>query len=161
MDIAAIQEAFGAFLLHIALAVLSLGGAYAAYYIRLAAEKARVQTARLRDESARAVLDAALDDVQRLAELSVGAMEQTTAKALREQVKNGAADREALLELGAQVFQEVKAEIAPEAQAAITRNLGNFDRYLSASIENAVRKVKQADAIAYLGEPAAVGPGAL
>ena len=67
MDIAAVQDAFGTFLLDLALAVLSLGGAYAVSYIRLAADKARVQTAQLRDDSARAVLDAALDDVQRLA----------------------------------------------------------------------------------------------
>ena len=153
MDIAAVQDAFGTFLLDLALAVLSLGGAYAVSYIRLAADKARVQTAQLRDDSARAVLDAALDDVQRLAELSVGAMEQTTAKRLREQVKQGAAGRGELLKLGAQVFDEVKGKVLPEAQDVITRNLGSFDGYLSACIENAVHRVKQADPAACLGDP--------
>ena len=143
MDIAAVQDAFGTFLLDLALAVLSLGGAYAVSYIRLAADKARVQTAQLRDDSARAVL----------AELSVGAMEQTTAKRLREQVKQGAAGRGELLKLGAQVFDEVKGKVLPEAQDVITRNLGSFDGYLSACIENAVLRVKQADPAACLGDP--------
>ena len=51
-----------------------------------------------------------------VATLSVGAMEQTTAKALREAVKGGKASRDELVALGKQVFDEVKASIAPEAQ---------------------------------------------
>ena len=70
-----------------------------------------------------------------LATVSVGAMEQTTAKALRDAVKNGTASREELLALGKQVFDEVKAAIAPEAQQVITDNLGSFDKYLTLSGE--------------------------
>ena len=62
-------------------------------------------------------------------------MEQTAAKALREAVKTGAASREKLLALGREVFQEVKGEIAPEAQRVITDNLGSFDHYLEQCIE--------------------------
>ncbi len=158
MEMGTIQDALGTLLLNLALGVLSLAGAAAVYYVRLAAEKLRAQTAGLRDEAARKVLDTALDDVQRLTELSVGAVEQTTAKALREAVKGGTADRKELLALSEQVFSEVKAKITPEAQAVITRNLGSFDYYLSACIENAVLKIKQADPSVFLGEPVTVEP---
>ena len=60
-------------------------------------------------------------------------------------MKTGKADREELLALGRQVFDEVKAAIAPKAQQVITDNLGSFDAYRSKCIEDAVLRVKQSD----------------
>lgn len=152
MDMNIIQSAATEVLVNLALAVISLAGAYAVYYIRLGASKLKAQTAQIEDESARKVLDNALVDVENLATKSVGAMEQTTAKALRDAVKSGAANREDLLALGKQVFNEVKAAIAPEAQKVITDNLGSFDDYLTKCIEDAVLKVKQSDPFITLPE---------
>ena len=145
MSMEIIQSAATELLVNVALAVLALAGAYAVYYIRLGASKLKAQTAQIEDESARKVLDNALADVENLATKSVGAMEQTTAKALRDAVKNGTASREELLALGKQVFDEVKAAIAPEAQQVITDNLGSFDKYLTAVIEDAVLHIKNED----------------
>lgn len=145
MDMNIIQSAATEVLVNLSLAVISLAGAYAVYYIRLGASKLKAQTAQIEDESARKVLDNALADVENLATKSVGAMEQTTAKALRDAVKSGAANREDLLALGKQVFNEVKAAIAPEAQKVITDNLGSFDKYLTAVIEDAVLNIKNKD----------------
>lgn len=152
MDMNIIQSAATEVLVNLALAVSSLAGAYAVYYIRLGASKLKAQTAQIEDESARKVLDNALADVENLATKSVGAMEQTTAKALRDAVKSGAANHEDLLALGKQVFNEVKAAIAPEAQKVITDNLGSFDDYLTKCIEDAVLKVKQSDPFITLPE---------
>lgn len=152
MDMNIIQSAATEVLVNLALAVISLAGAYAVYYIRLGASKLKAQTAQIEDESARKVLDNALADVENLATKSVGAMEQTTAKALRDAVKSGAANREDLLALGKQVFNEVKAAIAPGAQKVITDNLGSFDDYLTKCIEDAVLKVKQSDPFITLPE---------
>ena len=91
---------------------IALAGAYAVYYIRLGAAKLKEQTAQIKDEAGRKVLEDALDDVVNLATVSVGAMEQTTAKALRDAVKSGKASREELLALGKQVFDEVKAALS-------------------------------------------------
>lgn len=152
MDMNIIQSTATEVLVNLSLAVISLAGAYAVYYIRLGASKLKAQTAQIEDESARKVLDNALADVENLATKSVGAMEQTTAKALRDAVKSGAANREDLLALGKQVFNEVKAAIAPEAQKVITDNLGSFDDYLTKCIEDAVLKVKQSDPFITLPE---------
>ena len=65
------------------------------------------------------------------------------AKALREAVKAGTGDREKLLALGRDVFNEVKREIGPETQEIIVKHLGSFDHYLEQCIENAVLKIKQ------------------
>lgn len=138
-----IQNAASTVLVNVALGVISLLGALAVYYINLAASKVKAQTAQIQDEAGRTLLENALTDVTDLATVSVGAMEQTTAKALREAVKGGSADREQLVALSQQVFDEVKAAIAPEAQEVITKNLGSFDSYLTKCIENAVRQVKE------------------
>jgi hypothetical protein len=143
MNMEIIQGAATEMLVNVVLAVIALAGAYAVYYIRLGASNLKAQTAQMEDEEARRVLDDAITDVTHLATLTVNAMEQTTAKALREAVKSGAASREELLALGKQVFDEVKSATAPEAQEVITRNLGSFDKYLTKCIENAVLKVKK------------------
>lgn len=141
----AIQNAASGLLVNLALGLLSLLGAYGVYYIQKAAARVKAQTAQIGDEAGRKLLENALDDVSNLAMVSVGAMEQTTAKALRDAVRAGTATREELLDLGEQVFGEVKAAIAPEAQLVITENLGSFDAYLKKCIENAVLQIKQAD----------------
>ena len=68
--------------------------------IRLGAAKLKEQTAQIKDEAGRKVLEDALDDVVNLATVSVGAMEQTTAKALRDAVKSGKAKPEELVGAG-------------------------------------------------------------
>ena len=148
MDI--IQSAAFEMLLNVALAVLALAGAYAVYYIRLGTSKLKAQTAQIEDASTRKVLDDALKDVENLATLSVSAMEQTTAKALREAVKGGKASREELVALGKQVFDEVKA------QRVITKNLGSFDEYLTKYIEATVLEIKQNEPYITLPESALI-----
>lgn len=145
MNMELITSTAGEVLVNIVLAVITLAGAYAVYYIRLAGAQVKAQTSQIKDESARKVLENALDDVVNLATVSVNAMEQTTARTLRDEVKLGKTDREELLALGKKVFDEVKSAIAPEAQRVITENLGSFDDYLSKCIEDAVLKVKQND----------------
>ena len=154
MSMEIIQSAATELLVNVALAVLALAGAYAVYYIRLGTSK--LKAAQIEDASTRKVLDDALEDVANLATLSVGAMEQTTAKALREAVKGGKASREELVALGKQVFDEVKASIAPEAQRVITKNLGSFDEYLTKCIEAAVLEIKQNEPYITLPESALI-----
>lgn len=132
-------------LVSIVLGVITLVGGYAVYFIRLGSAKLKEQTAQIKDEKTRKLLDNAREDVVELVTISVNAMEQTTARALRDAVKLGKADREELLALGKKVFDEVKDEIAPEAQRVITENLGDFDIYLTKRIEDAVLAIKQKD----------------
>ncbi len=145
MNMEVITSAAGNVLANIVLAVIALAGAYAVYYIRLAGAQVKAQTKQIEDKTARELLENALDDVVNLATVSVNAMEQTTAKAIRDGVKAGLNSKEELVILGKKVFCEVKAAIAPEAQRVITENLGSFDDYLTKCIEDAVLKVKRDD----------------
>ena len=123
MNMELITSAASDALVNVVLAIIALAGAYGVYYIRLGAAKLKEQTVQIKDEAGRKVLEDALDDA----------------------VKNGTASREELLALGKQVFDEVKAAIAPEAQQVITDNLGSFDKYLTAVIEDAVLHIKNED----------------
>ena len=142
MNMEIIQNAATEVLVNLALGVITLAGA----------SKLKAQTAQITDTVSRKLLEDAVADVASLATLSVNAMEQTTARALRDAVKSGTKDREELLALSTQVFDEVKAAIAPEAQEVISANLGSFDTYLTKCIEDAVLKVKQADPFLTLPE---------
>lgn len=145
MDMELITSAASNALANIVLAVIALAGAYAVYYIRLAGAQVKAQTKQIEDETARSLLENALDDVVNLATVSVNAMEQTTAKAIRDGIKAGLNSKEELVILGKKVFCEVKAAIAPEAQRIISENVGSFDDYLTKCIEDAVLKVKRND----------------
>lgn len=149
-----IMQAVQELLLNLALGVVTLAGSYAVYYIKLGTAKVQAQTAKIEDEYARSVFENAVSDVAELATVSVAAMEQTTAKALREAVKLGKADREELVALGQQVFEEVKAAIAPEAQKVITATVGSFDAYLHKVIEAEVLRIKRQDPFLTLPEGA-------
>ena len=129
-------------LVNLALGVITLLGAVAMFGIQKLLGKVKEQTAQIKDEASRKLLTDALEDVETLAIVTVGSIEQTTAAALREAVKDGKTDREELLKLGKQAFDEVKAAITPQAQQAITDNLGSFDVYLAKVIENAVLQLK-------------------
>lgn len=138
-----IQSTASGVLINLVLGVITLLGAYGLYYIQKATAKAKTQIAQIKDESSRKLLTNALEDVSELASVTVGSLEQTTASTLRKAVKEGKADREELLALGKQAFNDVKAAVSPKAQKVITENLGSFDTYLQNLIEDAVRRVKQ------------------
>lgn len=137
-----IQTAAGQMLATLALGVISLVGAYGLYFIRKGGLWLEEQTKQIKDETFRQRLDDALYDVENLARVTVGAFEQTTAKALREAVKDGKTDREELVSLSKKAFEEIKGKVGPEAQKVITENLGSFDEYLANLIEVKVLELK-------------------
>lgn len=140
----AIQTQLISTVVSVALAVISLGGAYAVFYIHQATQKVKAQTAQIKDQALRKQLEDALDDTEYLAGVTVGAIEQTTARQLREAVKDGKVDKEELQALAAQAFAEIKSGVSPTAQQVITNQLGDFDTYLTNLIERKVLELKTA-----------------
>lgn len=137
-----IQTAASHVLVSLALGAISLLGAFGLFYIRKGSLWLDEKTKQLKDEKLRKQLDDALDDVENLARVTVGAIEQTTAKAIREAVKDGKTNREELTSLSKIAFSEIKSKVGSEAQKVITENLGSFDEYLSNLIEVKVLELK-------------------
>lgn len=138
----AIQSMASEVLVNAAVAVIGLLAAYAMYFINQAVSKLKTQTAQIQDTETRKLLEDALADTETLATVTVGAIEQTTAKALREEIHKGITDHKELVALGYKAFDDIKSKVTPEAQRVITKNLGSFDTYLSRLIETKVLELK-------------------
>lgn len=72
----------------------------------------------------------------------VGKIEQVTAGALREAVKNGTADRKELVALARTAYNEVIATISPTVMEQLEKVIYDSEQYILDKIENSVRTVK-------------------
>lgn len=133
-------------LLNLALALLSLLTAAATYGVTKLTAKSKAQTQQINDEALRKKLDDAIDDVDEVTTKTVGCIEQTTAKDLRQAVKDGKASKDDLISLSKQAAQEIKAQIQPDVQALIAKNFGSFEDYLVKCIETKVLQIKATEA---------------
>lgn len=131
-------------ILDIVLAALSLLLAYAAAAVRKYTEKVKVEAQQLKDDGQRNLLLDALNDVEELTTKTVTQIEQTTANALRQAVKDGKADKSELEALSKQAFNEISEALRPEAKTLIEKNFGNFSTYLTKTIESKVFELKNA-----------------
>lgn len=107
---------------------------------KIAAEKAKAQANEKNllaaaFTSAETVLNATVNAV-------VGKIEQVTAGALREAVKNGTADRKELMALARTAYNEVIATVSPTVMAELEKVINDSEQYILDKIENSVRAVK-------------------
>ena len=127
---------------NIVVALLGLLAAYAISGIRSFTTKVKLQTAQLESDGQRGLLLDALDDVQELTTKTVTAIEQTTAKALREAVKDGRATPEELKELSLVARDEIIDAVKPDTMRIIDENFGSFEEYVLKCIETKVLELK-------------------
>lgn len=123
-------------LLTVLLAVLSLGSLYALYYINKAKTSLQARTDA-------ALLDATIARAAALAESTVLALEGTTAKRLREAVKNGRADKSELLALGHQAVQDVLRHLGAEGEKLLQESVGDVQDFVRDLVEAQVERLKQ------------------
>lgn len=72
----------------------------------------------------------------------VGKMEQVTAGDLRTLVKSGQADREELVALAKDAYDEIIKTVQPDVLNEISGVISDSEQYILSKIEDAVRKVK-------------------
>lgn len=137
-----LQEIFSQLAVDAILAGLALLAAIAINAVHKLANKAKLETAKIENEQQRNLLNAALDDVETLTTKTVTEIEQTTAKALREAVKQGTKDRAELLALSKMAFDEISDALQPEYKNMIEKNFGSFSKYLTKAIETKVFELK-------------------
>lgn len=136
------QQFLSQIIIDIALAGVALLAAYAVNAMHKLTEKVKLETQRIKDEEQRKLLTDALDDVEILTSKTVAQIEQTTAKTLREAVKNGVRDKTELEALSMKAFNEIAEALKPESKALIEKNFGDFSKYLTKAIEAKVLELK-------------------
>lgn len=136
------QSMANEFLFSLALGVVTLMAAYATYGIRKIIAKVQAQTQMITDEEQRKILLAALEDVAELTEKTVTALEQTTAKQLREAVKDGKVNKSELEQLAKRASFEITQGLEAETMEVIEKHFGSFRSYLEKCIEAKVFELK-------------------
>jgi vacuolar-type H+-ATPase subunit H len=127
----------------IIIAAIGLLGAYALSLIKQATAKIKAETNKINDETQRKLVQDALDRVSNLAERTVQKIEQTSASAIREAVKDGKIDREELLALGKTAFDEVYGQLSIDTVELLNTEIVDVQAYIQAVIESEVLKLKQ------------------
>lgn len=128
----------------VAMGVISLAGAYAMLYINKLTAQVKAETQQIKDEERRQLVQAALDRVDKVAEKTVKAIEQTTAKQLRAAVKAGTGNQAELEALAGEALKQIVQTLEPEYLTLLSETLGDIDTYLCNVVEAEVFKVKEA-----------------
>jgi vacuolar-type H+-ATPase subunit H len=137
-----IQNGMVEVLTSVVLALIALGGAYATYYIKKATEKLRVEMTKLEDDRQKELLDRALTRMEEVAEKTVNKIEQTTAKSIRQAVKDGQTDKKELEDLAVDAYEEILKTLEPDYRKVIEASMGDARTYILNTIEEKVRDVK-------------------
>ncbi len=137
------KEIFAAVMDTVITGAISVAAAYTAYYVRQATLKIKTEIAAKVDENKQSLFNAAIDRVSSLAEMTVVAIEQTSAGALRQAVKNGKADRQLLLDLGSDAVLQIKEQLSDTYKSAIIEQCNDIDNYISNVVEVKVYELKQ------------------
>ena len=109
------QSVLNQVIIDVAMAMIALLAAYGVNAIRKLTEKAKLETESIQNEEQRKLLTDALKDLENLTTNTVAQIEQTTAKALREAVKNGVKNREELEALANKAYNEIAEALKPES----------------------------------------------
>lgn len=128
----------------LAMGAISLAAAYAVQYMKKMTAQAKEETKQIQNEEQRHLVQAALDRLDDVAEKTVTAIEQTTAKQLRAAVKEGTGSQAELEALAGEAMKQIVQTLEPEYLTLLSQTLGDIDTYLSNVVEAKVFKVKGA-----------------
>lgn len=136
------QQFLSQIVIDVAMAGITLLAAYGINAIHKLTQKVKLETKRIQDEEQRKLLTDALEDLEDLTTKTVADIEQRTARALREAVKQGVRERAELEALAKEAYDEIAEAFKPESKALIQKNFGSFSKYLTKAIEAKVLELK-------------------
>lgn len=125
-----------------AVGLISIAAAYVSVYFHKAKQKIKSEVEQLKKQEHREVLRDALDQLDVVAENIVRAIEQTTAKDLRKEVKAGTVSREKLKNLSMCAIAEISVQMTPEYLEAIEGSILNANQYIENVIESKLLDAK-------------------
>lgn len=138
------QNAINDILANLLLAIIMLLSAYALHFLNRGVAKLKAETQKIDNEEQRNLALMAIDRLNDVATKTVNAIEQTTARELREAVKTGSINREQLIRLSQQAFDQIVDQLEPEYLAVLATTLGDMDSYIKNTIEAKVLELKGA-----------------
>lgn len=131
-------------LVNVVAGLVALGAAAATYYLKRGADKLKAETGRIRDQAKAQLMWHAIDRLDDTAEKIVAKIEQTMAGQIRQAVKDGRTDRSELTALGESACKEILQVLEPDVVKLLKDNLGDLQAYVMSTVENEVRRLKEA-----------------
>lgn len=136
------HEIVTGFLVDLAFALIGLLAAYGIKLITKTKQKVEAETLKIIDERQRQLLNNALNSLQDIAIKTVTKIEQTTAKELRQAVKEGKASKDSLKALAVKAYDEIYLTLKPDYRKLIADELGGIAKYIEDTIEEKVFQIK-------------------
>lgn len=125
-----------------AVLLVSAGGVYAINVIKDVKANTNLKKMRIFDIG----FETAEKAIETAAKAVVGKLEQVSAKDLREKVKNGLADREALLALADEAFDEIMKSVSPDVISILKQGITDVESYVKNEVETQVGLLKSKSA---------------
>jgi vacuolar-type H+-ATPase subunit H len=129
-------------LVDIAISLLSLLGVVITYYVTKLVTKIQIETAKIKDEKQRKLVEDAINRVNSLVNSTVAKIEQTVAKDLRQAVADGKVDKAELLALGQQAVDEVYMQLSEDTKKLLADQLTDVDAFIRSLVEAQVLFIK-------------------
>lgn len=129
-------------LVNVLTALISLGGAYIVFYVNKLVAKVKVETEKLQDEKQQKLFEDALNRVNDLIQKTVAQIEQTSAKQMREAVKDGKVDKAELEALGTLAVNNVYNQLTTDTKVVLSAELTDVEAYIQSAVEAAVLNLK-------------------
>jgi BMFP domain-containing protein YqiC len=104
-------------------------------YLKLRAEK-------ITNETQRKLVDSAIDRVNELAQKTVGQIEQTVAKDMRQAVSDGKIDKTELEALGNQAVKDIMSQLSMDAKTALNSEFTDVEKYVKDTMESTLLNLK-------------------
>jgi hypothetical protein len=137
------EQIFNDAIVQIVGALLGLAVSYAVFFITKAQVKIHEATAqKIADDSKKKLIDDAVDRVIGLTQNTVLKIEQVSASALREAVKDGTIEKSELESLGKQAVQEVYSQLTEESKALLQTQVVDIQKYILDLVEKTVFEIK-------------------
>jgi hypothetical protein len=125
------------------LALITLAGAYAVLYINKLKIKADAEIEKIADEKQRKLIQDSFERINDLVIKTVGSIENTVAKDLRQMVADGKVDKAELEKYGKQAAEEIYSQLSDDTKALAEVQINDLYKYIMDAIENQVGLIKK------------------
>lgn len=123
--------------------LLSIATVYATIFINRAVQKAKIESAKIKDEQLQLITNNTLDKVNMLIQTNVVAMEQTVVKGIKEGIKDGKFTKKDLEAVAQEVKEKVLKQIGKESMEILNNTLGDVNGYVESKIEFTLASLKE------------------
>lgn len=137
-----IQKITVEILANVIIALVTFIAAYATVYLQKAIKKLKLETEKIKSDERRELLKSALERLEDVTKMTVNKIEQTTAKSIRDAVKDGKLDKEELQLLAYDAYGEIVEVLDPEYKKVLEDSLGDSETYILNLIEEKLEEIK-------------------